>query len=219
MATSHLSFDDKIASYFRTIAARETDVLRRLREETALLPNSMMQVSPEHGQFLTFLTEFAGFRRTVEIGVFTGYSSLCVATALPEDGRMVAFDISPEYTSVARRYWREAGVDGKIDLRLGAAVENLPALVAAESGNCDFVFIDADKGAYDSYYESALALLKSGGLVALDNVLRGGRVADETATESDVISMRALNSKIHADARVTPAVLPYGDGLTLARKR
>ena len=219
MSTSPLPLSGDLYAYYRSIAQREPELLARLREETARLPNAGMQVAPEQGQFLRFLAELTGTRRALEIGVFTGYSSLCVALALPADGRLTACDVSEEWTATARRYWREAGVDGKIDLRIGPGRETLRELETKEAGTYDLAFIDADKEGYDAYYESALILVRPGGLIALDNVLRGGRAADPAETAPDVTVMRALNAKIAHDERVAHAVVPFGDGLTLARKR
>lgn len=219
MSTSPLPLSGELYAYYRSIAHRETAVLARLREETALLPNAQMQVAPEQGQFLRFLAELSGARRALEVGVFTGYSALCVAAALPPDGRLTACDVSEEWTAIGRRYWKEAGVDGRIDLRIGPGQATLRELEKTEAGTYDLAFIDADKTGYDAYYESALVLVRPGGLIALDNVLRGGRAADPANREDDVVALRTLNEKIQRDERVTHAVLPFGDGLTLARKR
>lgn len=215
----HLPFTPELFAYYRSVAVRETDLLRRLRDETALLPESQMQISPEQGQFFRLLTELLNFRRTIEIGVFTGYSSLSLALALPPDGRIVACEVSKEWTNIARRYWREAGVEEKIDLRLAPALVTLRELAENESGTYDFVFVDGDKENYDGYYELALVLIRPGGLIALDNILRGGRIVDSSNRQADVEVLRRLNAKIQSDERVTPAVLPFGDGLTLVRKR
>ena len=184
------------------------------------MPMGQMQIAPEQGQFMALLVELIGAKRTLEVGVFTGYSSLCVALALPPGGRIVACDSSEEWTAVARRYWREAGVDGKIDLRLGPAVETLDSLLAAgEAGRFDFAFIDADKTEYADYYERILELLRPGGLVAVDNVLWSGSVADPAKSDDDTVAIRAFNEKLLGDERVSLSLVPIADGLTLARKR
>jgi caffeoyl-CoA O-methyltransferase len=195
-------------------------VLRRLREETAGLEHADMQIGPEQGQLMALLLELLDARRVLEIGTFTGYSALVMALALPEDGRVVACDVSEEWTSIGRRYWEEAGVAHKIDLRLAPAAETLQALLAdGREGTFDFAFIDADKEGYDRYYELALRLVRTGGLVAIDNTLWEGKVADPSATDADTEAIRALNAKLRTDERVTLSLLPVGDGLTLALKR
>src|SRR5258708_2914895 len=194
MSSQHLELSSELWDYIRQVSLREPDVLRRLRDETAPLPMSRMQISPEQGQFMGLLIRLLGARMTLEVGVFTGYSSISVALALPEDGKIIACDVSEEYTSVARRYWREAGVEHKIDLRLGPAVETLDALAAQSKANSfDFAFIDADKENYDHYYECALKLLRPGGLIVIDNVLWHGAVLDESIQDTDTVAIRALN--------------------------
>jgi caffeoyl-CoA O-methyltransferase len=179
-----------------------------------------MQIAPEQGQFMALLVELIGAKRALEVGTFTGYSSLCVALAMPTDGRLTVCDVSEDYTAVARRYWAEAGVAGKIDLRLAPALETLDALIAAGgSGGYDFAFIDADKENYDGYYERTLTLLRTGGLVAVDNVLWDGAVVDAAKQDRDTRTIRALNEKLLGDQRVSLSLVPIGDGLTLARKR
>jgi predicted O-methyltransferase YrrM len=206
--------------YLLSASSRESDVLRRLREETAALPNSQMQISPDQGQFMALLVQTLRAKKTLEVGVFTGYSSLVVASALPADGRVIACDVSEEWTSVARRYWKEAGVANKIELRLAPATDTLNSLLAAgQAGTFDFAFIDADKSNYDAYYELSLKLLRAGGLIAIDNVLWSGRVADPKNQEPDTVAIRALNAKLHRDQRVTLSMVPIADGLTLALKR
>jgi caffeoyl-CoA O-methyltransferase len=203
-----------------SVSVREPEILTRLREETASHPMGGMQIPPEHGQFLALLVQLMGARRTLEVGVFTGYSSLAVALALPNDGTIIACDVSEEYTSVARRYWKEAGVDHVIDLRLKPALESLQELIAQRQHNrFDFAFIDADKANYDGYYECALELVRPGGLIAIDNVLWHGRVIDPNENDADTLAIRALNQKIHADSRVSISMLPVSDGLTLCCKR
>jgi caffeoyl-CoA O-methyltransferase len=199
--------------------AREVPAQIRCREQTASMPQAMMQIGPDQGAFMALLTKLTGARRVLEIGVFTGYSSLSVALALPGDGRLVALDISKEFTDRARVYWKDAGVEGKIDLRLGPAVASLDAMIAAHEGPFDFAFIDADKPNYDAYYERVLTLLKPGGLIAIDNVLWSGAVADPTIDDPSTSALRALNAKIHADQRVDMALATVGDGVMLARKR
>ena len=211
---------DALYAYLLEVSLREPEVLQRLREETAAYPRSAMQIGPEQGQFMALLVRLMGARKTLEVGVFTGYSALVVALALPPDGQVVACDISEDYTAVARRYWQQAGVAGKIDLRLAPALETLGALLAhGQAGTFDFAFIDADKANYDAYYERALRLLRPGGLVAFDNVLWGGKVADPSKNDADTQALRALNRKLHHDQRVHLSLLPVGDGLTLALKR
>src|SRR5690554_4541252 len=179
MSNRSIQLDNALYDYLLKNSLREPEVMRRLREETAGLPGADMQIAPEQGQFMALLVELMGARRCLEVGTFTGYSALAVACALPEDGRLVACDVNEKTTAVARRYWQEAGVAGKIDLRLGPAAETLSALLAeGAAGSFDFVFIDADKTGYDTYYEQALKLLRRGGLVAIDNVLWGGAVTN-----------------------------------------
>lgn len=220
MARATHALTETLYRYLQDLSLREPDALRRLREETARHPMARMQIAPEQGQFMALLVRLLGARKTLDIGVFTGYSAAAVALALPPDGRVVACDVSADYTTIARRYWREAGVEDKIDLRLAPAAETLDALVAAgEAGTFDFAFVDADKVSYDLYYERSLALLRPGGLVAIDNVLWEGQVADPAIHHPDVDAIRALNAKLLADPRVDLSMLPLADGLTLARKR
>jgi caffeoyl-CoA O-methyltransferase len=211
---------DAIWQYLMDATVREPAILGKLRDETSRMPSGGMQISPEQGQFMALLVELIGARRAIEVGVFTGYSSLRVALALPPDGRIVACDVSEEYTNVARRYWREAGVDGKIELRLGPALGTLDALVAeGQNESFDFAFIDADKANYGGYYERCLALLRSGGLLAVDNTLWSGAVADPKKQDPDTRAIRELNGKVADDPRVSSSLVPIGDGLLLARKR
>ena len=220
MSNKYLSLTDQIHEYLQAVSLREPDVLRRLRAETASLSQAQMQIAPEQGQLMALLVQLLGARKTLEVGVFTGYSSLAVALALPVDGRIVACDVSEEWTNIARRYWREAGVSEKIDLRLAPALETLDELLAdGQAGTFDFAFIDADKGNYDGYYERSLELVKPGGLLAIDNVLWSGRVADPSAEDEDTAAIRALNRKLHEDERVALSLVPIADGLTLALKR
>ena len=211
---------DEVYDYLLRVSLREADVLRELREETANLERSEMQIGPEQGQLMALLVELIGARRTLEIGTFTGYSALVVAMALPPDGRVVACDVSEEWTSIARRYWTKAGVSEKIDLRLGPARETLEALLRqGRADQFDFAFIDADKANYDAYYELCLRLVRPGGLIAVDNVLWSGKVVDAAVKDEDTEAIRRLNAKLASDDRVTLSLLPVGDGLTLARRR
>ena len=195
-------------------------MLRRLREKTAQLEQANMQIGPEQGQFMGFLLELIGARYVLEIGTFTGYSALAMALVLPEDGRVVSCDVSDEWTTIGRRYWEEAGVDHKIDLRLAPAVETLEALLGeGRVGTFDFAFIDADKTNIDNYYELILELVRPGALVAVDNTLWEGKVIDPDATDADTEAIRAFNAKLKEDERVSISLVPIGDGLTLARKR
>lgn len=220
MSTRTLGLETPLYDYLLSISLREAPVLARLRAETASHPKVNMQIAPEQGQFMALLARLIGARHCIEIGVFTGYSSLAIALALPDGGRIVACDVSDEYTTVARRYWAEAGVQDKVDLRLAPAAETLRGLIAAgEAGRYDFAFIDADKGGYAEYYERLLALLRPGGLIAVDNTLWGGSVADAADQDPDTRAIRAFNEKLHADERVDLSLVPIGDGLTLARKR
>ncbi len=205
--------------YLLEISLREPPVLARLREETAARGDANMQISPEQGQLMALLVQLLDARRTIEIGTFTGYSTLAVALALPPDGRIVACDIDSETTATARRYWAEAGVADKIDLRIAPALDTLDALIAeGAAGSFDFAFIDADKENYDGYFERALTLLRPGGLAAIDNVLWNGSVIDPSRNDRDTKAIRAFNAKLHDDDRVSISLLPIGDGLTLARK-
>jgi predicted O-methyltransferase YrrM len=205
--------------YLTRVGARETAAQVRCREETQKLPMAMMQIAPEQGAFLALLAKLTGARHYVEIGTFTGYSALSVALAMPADGKVVALDVSKDFTDRARGYWKEAGVESKIDLRLGAGLDALDKMIQSVEGPFDLAFIDADKTNYDGYYERVLKLLRTGGLVALDNMLWSGAVADTKITDADTSALRALNAKIHADPRVDMALATVGDGVMLARKR
>ncbi len=220
MSRRTLSVTDDIQRYLAEHSLREPEVLARLRQVTARMPDPEMQIAPEQGQFMALLARLMGARRCIEVGTFTGYSSLVVALALPDDGRIVACDVNPEWTAIARQFWREAGVAHKIDLRLQPAARTLAELATAGGTNqFDFAFIDADKTGYVGYYEQLLALLRPGGLIVADNTLWSGRVADPDAIEEDTVALRAFNDKLHADQRIDLSLLPIGDGLTLARKR
>jgi caffeoyl-CoA O-methyltransferase len=220
MSTRTTEVTDAVWRFLLDHTVREPDVLSALRRETEKLPEGRMQISPEQGRFMAFLVELIGARRCLEIGVFTGYSSTVTALALPEDGRVIACDVSEEYTRAARQAWAKAGVEHKVELRLGPADATLQALLdqgAAET--FDFAFVDADKENYDLYYERCLALLRPGGLLAVDNALWGGKVADPSAQEETTRAIRALDVKACADPRVSASLVPIGDGLLLVRKR
>jgi predicted O-methyltransferase YrrM len=220
MSNIHTPVSEELWDYIRRVSLREPDVLRRIREATATHPNVSCQIAAEQGQFMALLIHLIGAKRTLEVGVFTGYSSTAVALALPDDGRIIACDVNAEWTATARRFWREAGVEHKIDLRLGPAIGTLDRLLAeGQAGTFDFAFIDADKTNYDGYYERALQLVRAGGLIAIDNVLWHGSVIDPEANHPDTLAIRALNEKLHGDDRVWLSLVPIGDGLTLACKR
>ena len=206
-------------SYMIANSLREPDVMRRLRAATAAMPNAIMQISPEQGQFMALLVELLSARRIIEVGTFTGYSALAMARALPDDGKIVTCDVSEEYAAVGRPFWREAGVEDRIEVRIGPAVDTLAALRTEGEGRFDFAFIDADKTNYLAYYEACVALIRPGGLVAVDNVFWVGSVADPTDQEESTEAIRKLNAHIHQDPRVSVSMLPLGDGLYLARKR
>ncbi len=219
MSNRTLTLDDRLYRYILDHSLREHPELAALREATRTHPRGRMQISPEQGQFMALLVKLMGARRTIEVGVFTGYSALAVALALPDDGRILACDVSDEFTALGRPHWSRAGVAHKIELVLAPALATLDArLAAGEAGRYDFAFIDADKANYDGYYERCLQLLRPGGLMAIDNVLWSGRVADES-TDEDTVALQRLNRKLHGDERVDLALLPIGDGLTLARRR
>jgi predicted O-methyltransferase YrrM len=218
MSRRSIQVTEKLADYIRTVSLREPDVLRRLREETATMRGAGMQISPEQGQFMSLLARLIGTERYLEVGTFTGYSALVMALALPAKGRVVACDVSEEWTAVGQRYWREAGVARKIDLRLAPALQTLDALII-ERASFDFAFIDADKENYDGYYERALKLVRRGGVIAIDNVLWSGAVIDPAKKDADTKAIRALNRKLTKDERVELSLLPIGDGLTLAVPR
>lgn len=215
---AHKSLLPEHVSAYVTAMSRESDALRELREETSRHPLARMQISADQGTFLAFLVRLLGARRALEVGTFTGYSALAVALALPDDGVLVACDVSEEWTSVARRYWARAGVAHKIDLRLAPASSTLRALLPSARGTFDFAFVDADKGGYDDYYERSLELLRPGGVVAFDNVLWSGKVTSPS-DDPDTAALRALNEKVFHDERVDASMLTIGDGLLLARKR
>lgn len=220
MASRNAFLPDDIQRYIEATTLRDEPVLRDLRAETAKMPHAGMQTGADQVQFLQLLARLIGARRCIEVGVFTGYSALGVALALPDDGKIIACDVSEEYTAVARRYWERAGVSGKIDLYLAPATQTLDDLIrAGEEGRFDFVYIDADKTGYDAYYERCLRLLRANGLITIDNVLWSGEVAKPGRTDEDTLALRALNEKIGRDARVDATLLPIGDGLMVVRKR
>ena len=220
MANTSMGLGSDLQAYVLEHGLREPPILARLRDETASLPMGMMQVAPEEGALLGLLVKLSGARRCLEIGTFTGYSSLSVALALPPDGSMVCCDVSDEWTSVARRYWAEAGVADRIELRLAPALETLDALLAGgAAGTFDFAFVDAAKHEYPDYHERVVQLLGTGGLAVYDNVLWGGAVAEPAANDDDTVSVRRLNERLADDERVDIVMLPIADGVTLARKR
>ena len=219
MSSRTLNLDYTTYQYLLGQSLREHPAQAALREATRTHPHAVMQISPEREQFMALLVRLLGARRTIEIGVFTGYSALSVALALPDDGKVLACDISYEYTRVGVPHWPAAGVMHKIDLQLAPALTTLDARInAGEQGQYDFAFIDADKGGYDAYFERCLKLLRTGGLIAIDNTLWSGKVV-MLAEDADTAALQALNIKLHCDERVDLSMLPIGDGLTLARKR
>ncbi|WP_138501682.1 O-methyltransferase [Nostoc sp. PA-18-2419] len=220
MPKQSIGLDNQLYNYLLSVSLREPEILGKLRQETASHPRGGMQISPEQGQFMKLLVQLIGAKKTLEIGVFTGYSSLSLALALPDDGKIIACDVSEEFTAIARRYWQEAGVADKIELHLAPALETLDRLLATgQAETFDFAFIDADKENYDGYYERSLQLIRPGGLIAIDNVLWSGHVADPQFQNESTQAIRALNEKLHDDERVTLSLIPIADGLTLAMKR
>jgi predicted O-methyltransferase YrrM len=219
MAKQTIGLEQSLYDYLLSVSLREPEILTQLRQETAQLPMAIMQISPEQGQFMALLVKLLGAKKTLDIGVFTGYSSLSVALSLPADGKIIACDVSEEYTNIARRYWEKAGVADKIDLHIAPALETLDRLLAdGEDSTFDFAFIDADKGNYENYYERSLQLIRPGGLIAVDNVLWSGKVADPEIQDNQTKKIRAFNQKLHQDSRITLSLVPIADGLTLARK-
>jgi predicted O-methyltransferase YrrM len=219
MSNKTIGLPEPIYQYLLSVSLREPDILRRLREETAQLPLSMMQVAPEQGQLLSLLVQALQPKKCLEVGVFTGYSSLVVALALPADGHITACDVNEEWTAIARRYWQEAGVEQKIDLYLAPALQTLDRLIAhGQRGSYDFAFIDADKESYSGYYERALTLVRTGGLIAIDNTLWGGRPADPKEDDASTRAIRTFNQRLYKDTRVRISLVPIGDGMTLALK-
>jgi predicted O-methyltransferase YrrM len=225
---SEIKFSKELYEYILSVSLREPDALRRLREETDNDPNAIMQIPPEQGQFMAFLVRMLGARKAIEIGVYTGYSALSVALALPNDGLVIACDINDDWACTGRKYWEEAGVADRIDFRLGPALETIESLLSSgQAGTFDFAFIDADKSNYIHYYEACLSLLRTGGVIAIDNVLLFGSVVDPSVldedlkqriSDADIAVLRDLNNKIASDSRVDVSMLPIADGLTLVRK-
>ncbi|MFM7573917.1 MAG: class I SAM-dependent methyltransferase [Snowella sp.] len=211
---------ETLADYIQSISLREPDILKQLREETAKLSMARMQISPEQGQLMALLVQLMGAKKTLEIGVFTGYSALAVALALPVDGKLIACEISEEYTAIAKYFWGRAGVSEKIDLRIAPALETLEKLITeGEAESFNLAFIDADKRNYENYYERVLILLRPGGLILIDNVLWSGKVVDPTITDKQTQAIREFNQKLHQDSRISLSVVAIADGLTLALKR
>jgi predicted O-methyltransferase YrrM len=220
MSNQTLNLTPELYDYLRENSVREPEVLQQLREQTMKMSTAGMQISPEQGQFMALLIALIGARKTLEIGVYTGYSTLAVALALPADGKIVACDINTDWTRIARRFWEKGGIEQKIDLRIAPAIVTLHKLIAEEqSETFDFAFIDADKVNYLQYYELSLQLVRVGGLILLDNVLWGGDVTDKNIQDENTRAIRELNKKIYTDQRVTISLLPIGDGLTLAMKK
>lgn len=220
MSNRTIGLSDQLYDYLLAVSLREPEVLAELRRETMAMAERSMQIAPEQGQFMALLVRLLGARRILEVGTFTGYSALAMALALPADGRIVACDVSEAWTAVARRFWRRAGVDGRIELRLGPALVTLDELIASgHAGGFDFAFIDADKESYPAYYERALTLVRPGGLIAVDNTLWGGSVVNPEKTDADTRAIRCFNAALHEDARIDLSLVPIGDGLTLAQKR
>ncbi|MGE5315335.1 MAG: class I SAM-dependent methyltransferase [Acidobacteriota bacterium] len=220
MDEKNFTLSDELLEYMLSVSLREPELLRTLREETATKPGAHQQIVPEQGQFMALLIQLMRAKKTLEVGVFTGYSALSVALALPEDGLVVACDINPETTAMARRYWQAAGVDQKISLRLQPALQTMDELIRdGEEGTFDFIFIDADRKNYDAYYERSLVLLRKGGMIMIDNVLWSGRVLDTVTMDPETAAIDVLNRKLRDDARIALCMLPMSDGITLAMKR
>tara|TARA_Y100000780_G_C13618323_1_gene391531 strand:+ start:69 stop:731 length:663 start_codon:yes stop_codon:yes gene_type:complete len=219
MSTATIILDKKLREYLLNVSVKESEILRELREETAQMEYSAMQISPEQGAFMSFLVELIQAKRTLEIGVFTGYSALVVAMALPEDGIVTACDVSEEWANVGMKYWKKAQVEDKIDLRIAPALKTLDQLLSeGKQGTYDFAFIDADKIEYQGYFDKSLELLRIGGLIAIDNVLWGGSVIDDSIQDSSTKAIREFNENLSSDLRVSISMVPIGDGLTLACK-
>ncbi len=220
MARKSITLTDTLHEYLISVSLRESDVLKKLRQETAKYPMAEMQIAPEQGQFMSILIQIMGATKALEVGVFTGYSSICIALALPAEGRLIACDINEEWTAVAQRYWRQAGVAEKIELVLAPGLNTMDRLLESGEGSTfDFIFIDAEKANYLGYYERSLKLLRRGGLLLVDNVLWSGRVADPSEQDLDTVAIRIFNEQLHQDDRIAISMLPVADGLTLAVKR
>ncbi len=220
MSAGTIKLTPELRDYLVRVSIREPDVLARLRDETEKLPQSNMQIGPEQGQLMALLAQLTGVRRGLEVGTFTGYSALAVARVLPDDGELHCFDRSEEWTDIARRYWKEAGVDHKLHLHLGDALPALDQLIAdGQTGQFDYAFVDADKGNYPAYHERCVRLVRSGGILLYDNVLWGGSVIDDHDDSVDTAAIRALNERLHDDPRVDLSMIPIGDGLTVCRRR
>ncbi|RDH44846.1 O-methyltransferase [Zooshikella ganghwensis] len=216
----HLKITQDILTYVRDISLRETNTLKALRNETLKMPECNMQILPEQGQFMALLVRLMQAKKALEIGVFTGYSSLCVAQALPDNGELIACDNNADWVNIGRKYWQQAGVEHKISTMIGSAKDSLQQLIDEKlEGSFDIAFIDADKENYDTYYEFALKLVRKGGLILLDNMLWSGAVVNSSITDTETESLRALNKKISTDERIDLSLLPFADGLTLALKR
>lgn len=215
-----IQLDGNLYGYLLSVSLREPEELKMLREETAKLPMAGMQISPDQGQFMGLLVKMIGAKKAIEVGTFTGYSAASIALSLPDDGRLIACDVSEEFTNTARKYWKMLGVENKIDLRLSPATQTLEKLISeGQAGTFDFAFIDADKKNYSFYYEKCLELLRSGGVITIDNVLWSGAVADESVIDHHTITIRELNKRLHTDNRVDISMIGIGDGLTIARKK
>jgi predicted O-methyltransferase YrrM len=220
MTNRTLNLDSALYQYLLDVSLRETPLLKRLREETAQLSMARWQIAPEQGQFMALLVQLMGARRIVEVGTFTGYSAICMAQAMPEEGRLICCDIPGEYNATAERYWREAGLSARIEQRLAPALQTLAALEAEGLAGCiDLLFIDADKANYPAYLEHALRLVRQGGLILFDNTLWCGRVLEESPQSEDTRAIQALNLALRDDPRIDLSLLPLGDGLSLCRKR
>lgn len=216
----HINVTEKVLEYVRNVSLRESKILAQLREKTALLEERNMQILPEQGQLLNLLVKLIGAKKIIEVGVFTGYSTLCMAAAMPPSGHLIGCDISREWTAIAKSFWEQAGVADRIDLQIHEALATLDTLI--EQGNAenfDLVFIDADKENYQNYYERALILLRQGGLIVFDNMLWSGYVADESVNDPETTALRQLNEQLHSDERIDLSLLPFADGLTLAYKK
>ena len=219
MSSDTIELNQSLRDYLINVSVKEHSVLKILREETLKLDEFQMQISPEQGSFLSFLVNLINAKHTLDIGVFTGYSSLVVALQLPQNGYVTACDTNEEWTEIAQKYWKEAKVEDKIDLHIAPAVETLEKLISnGNEGLYDFSFIDADKINYQHYFEQSLTLVRKGGVIAIDNVLWGGRVLDKSDTEPATRAIREFNSRLYKDDRVAISMIPIGDGLTLAQR-